>query len=144
MDDRDLLMSSLETLAGRESGLVDRFYELFFSRHPEVCELFGEHGISEREEMIRETLGSVVAHLEDESWLDDNLEAMGKSHQEYGVEGRMYDWFVDCMLDTLEEVAGPEWKPGCREVWRGALERVTATMRRAGTEAEAGALSAQP
>jgi hemoglobin-like flavoprotein len=126
-------MTSLESLSGREAMLVERFYALFFSRHPEVRELFGEHSVSEREEMIRETLASVVAHLEDQPWLEGNLEAMGKSHGEYGVEGPMYEGYVDCMLDSLEEVTGPCWKPGYREAWRGALERLTETMRRAGT-----------
>ena len=134
---RDLLMGSLERLSGRESRLVERFYELFFARHPEICELFGEHGISEREEMIRETLASVLAHLEGEPWLADNLEAMGKSHGEYGVEGPMYDWFVDCMLDTLEEVHGDGWNSEYREAWRAALEYLTDTMRRAGDRGSA-------
>ena len=126
-------MASLDSLSGRESMLVERFYGLFFIRHPEVRELFGEHGISEREEMIRETLVSVLAHLDDEPWLDDNLTAMGKSHAEYGVEAPMYAWYVDTMLDALEQVVGPDWKPGCRDAWREALEHLTEAMRRAGS-----------
>ena len=120
--------------------LVLRFYALFFARHPEVCELFGEHAVSEREEMIRETLASVVAYLEDEPWLEGNLEAMGRSHAEYGVEGPMYDAFVLCMLDSLEEVAGRDWKPGCREAWRTALEHLAGSMRRAGGASSEGVL----
>lgn len=135
MPPRDLLLEMLEALSGREAELVERFYERFFERHPELRELFGEHGVSEREEMIRETLASVLAWLEDEPWLDDNLEAMGKSHAEYGVEGQMYPWFVDTMIDTLEEIAGPTWTPRCREAWREGLERLTTTMRRAGESA---------
>jgi len=131
MKHRELLLASLEILSGREPRIVERFYGLFFARHPEVRKLFGEHGISEREEMIRETFTCVLAHLDDEAWLGDNLEAMGRSHEEYGVEGPMYDWFADSMLDTLEEVSGPDWQPGCREAWRTALERLTDTMRRA-------------
>ena len=123
--------------------LVLRFYSLFFARHPEVCELFGEHAVSEREEMIRETLASVVAYLEDEPWLEGNLEAMGRSHAEYGVEGPMYDAFVLCMLDSLEEVAGRDWKPGCREAWRAALEHLAGSMRRAGGASSEGILGIQ-
>jgi hemoglobin-like flavoprotein len=133
-DDVGLLLESLESLSlpGKEPMLVERFFDLFFERHPEVRELFGEHGVNEKEEMIRETLASVFAWAEDEPWLDGNLEAMGRSHAEYGVEDAMYDAFVDTMLDALEEVAGPDWKDGCREAWRAALERITGAMRRAG------------
>jgi hemoglobin-like flavoprotein len=133
----ELLMASLESLSAQEAEIVERFYPLFFTRHPEVCELFGEHGISEREEMIRETLASVVAHVEDEPWLDENLEAMGRSHEEYGVEGPMYEGYVACLLDTLEAVAGADWTPGHREAWGAALERLADTMRRAGSATRA-------
>lgn len=122
---------------GRESQILERFYDRFFARHPEVSELFGEHSVNEREEMLRETLASVVANLHGEPWLKDNLEAMGKSHAEYGVEWAMYGWYVETMLDTLEEVAGTDWKTGCRTAWRNALERLTDTMRLAGTRAGA-------
>jgi hemoglobin-like flavoprotein len=159
----DLVLSSLDLLSGLESRVVERFYPLFFARHPEVCPLFGEHGISEREEMIRETFACVLAHLEGESWLDDNLEAMGKSHDEYGVEGPMYQWFVDSMLDTLEEVLAPErlddqsgtpgqsgapgqsgypgqsWTSEHRKAWSEVLGRLADTMRRAGAASETGA-----
>lgn len=135
MDDDSLLLASLEQLAGREQQLQERFYELFFARHPEVRELFGEHSISEQEEMIRETLASLVAHLEDEPWLDGNLEAMGKSHREYGVEDAMYDWFIDCMLDAVEHVSPEAAEPPAREAWRRALARLTGVMREAGRRA---------
>ena len=80
MDRRDLLIASLESLSGRESMIVDCFYRLFFARHPEVRELFGEHGISEREEMVRETFASLVALLEGEPWLDGLIETRIINH----------------------------------------------------------------
>ena len=126
-----MIHSSLEALAGREEELTERFYPLFFSRHPEVQELFGEHGVSEREEMIRETLNSALAHADDEPWLDGNLEAMGRSHAEYGVELWMYDAFLACLLDVLEDTLGPEWSEACDGAWSRALERLTRVMRRA-------------
>ena len=138
-DDPALLLASLERLAGHEPHLVQCFFELFFGRHPEVRELFGEHGISEQEEMIRETLASVLAHLDDEPWLDGNLEAMGKSHREYGVEDPMYDDFLACMLEALARVTGDEWDHRRAEAWRRALERLTDVMRRAGRKAAAAA-----
>ena len=131
-EEAELLCESLERLSSREPVLVTRFYELFFERHPEVRALFGEHGLSEREEMMRETLVSVVAYIEREPWLEINLEAMGKSHAEYGVEAPMYDWFVDCMLDALEQVSGADWRVEYDPAWRSALGFLTDVMRAAG------------
>ena len=130
MNHRALLMASLEHLAGSEAKIVERFYPLFFARRPEVRELFGENGISEREEMVRETFVSALAYLEEEPWLDENLHAMGKSHAEYGVEGPMYAWFVDTLLDTLEEVAGANWGPKDREAWSEVLTELASRMQR--------------
>ena len=133
-DDAGLLTVSLEALAGREGEVVERFYALFFSRHPEVRALFGEHSISEREEMISETLVSVMAHADAEPWLDDNLVAMGRSHAEYGVEGHSYPDFVASMLDTLDGLDLDGWGPDTRAAWERALARITGVMRRAGDE----------
>lgn len=134
-----ILLESLAELAGRESRLQEAFYALFFQRHPEVRELFGEHSLSEQEEMIRETLTSVLALLEGEPWLAGNLDAMGRSHAEYGVEDWMYDAFLACMLDALEAVAGDGWDAAQRDAWSHALERVTRLMRQAGRPATAAA-----
>ena len=132
LDDAALLSDSLGALAGREGEIVDLFYELFFDRHPELRELFGEHSVSEREEMVRETLVSVLAHADREPWLDENLKAMGRSHAEYGVEGHSYPEFVVAMLDTLDGLAPEGWGAPARQAWARALTRITDVMRAAG------------
>jgi hemoglobin-like flavoprotein len=130
-EEAEHLLASLERLSGREPRLVEEFYGLFFERYPEVTELFGKHSLSEQEEMVRETLVSVVAYVENEPWLQINLEAMGKSHSEYGVEDHMYDWMVQCLLDALERVLGADWRDEYEPAWRSALGYVTDTMRAA-------------
>jgi len=132
--DAELVVRSFEALTGHEAEIVEHFYPLFFERHPEVCELFGEHSVNEREEMVREALVSVLAHVEGEPWLDENLVAMGRSHAEYGVEGRSYPDFVATMLDTLDHVAAPGWDAAARIAWERALGHITGVMRRAGDE----------
>lgn len=136
--DPDLIAESISALAGRENEIVEHFYPLFFERHPEVRELFGEHSVNEREEMVRETLVSVLAHADDEPWLDGNLDAMGRSHAEYGVEGPSYPDYVVAMLDTLDHVRPDGWNSQVREVWARALTRITNVMRRAGDEVDVG------
>jgi len=131
-EDAEYLLASLDRLSGREPQLVEQFYALFFERHPEVTQLFGKHSLSEQEEMVRETLVSVVAYVEKEPWLQTNLEAMGKSHAEYGVEDGMYGWMVECMLDALERVSGADWREEYGPPWRGALGHLTDVMRAAG------------
>ncbi len=131
----DHLLASLERLSGREPELVQQFYALFFERHPEVTKLFGKHSLSEQEEMVRETLVSIVAYIENEPWLQTNLDAMGKSHAEYGVEDHMYDWMVECMLDALERLLGADCRDEYDPAWRNALCYLTDVMRAAGARA---------
>jgi hemoglobin-like flavoprotein len=136
-EEADPLLASLDRLSGHEPELVQHFYALFFERHPEVTKLFGEHSLSEQEEMVRETLVSILAFVEQEPWLQTNLEAMGKSHAEYGVEDRMYDWMVECMLDAVERILGAECRDEYHPAWRTALGHLTGVMRAAGARASA-------
>ena len=85
------LPSVLEKIAEQEEPFTERFYEIFFELRPDSLPLFGVHSISEREEMMRETLRSLYAWSEAETWLGDYLDALGRSHAKYGVTSDMYD-----------------------------------------------------
>lgn len=127
------LIALLETLASREAWITERLYPLFFERRPDARSLFGVHAIAEREEMIRETLRSLLALAEGEAWLAANLEALGRSHCEYGVTGDMYGDFVDVFV----EVAADGLDAAPRDVLRRGLTRICDGMRRAGDRAAA-------
>jgi hemoglobin-like flavoprotein len=127
----DALTEALEALAAHEKAITERLYPLFFERRPDSQPLFGVYALAEREEMVRETLRSLLALAEDEPWLKANLEALGRSHFEYGVTSDMYGDFVDAFVDVA---------PACldakmRDALRRGLERITDTMRRAGDRA---------
>ncbi|MCP5055496.1 MAG: globin [bacterium] len=73
-----------------------------------------------------------MAWVEQEPWLQTNLEAMGNSHSEYGVEDRAYDWMVECMPDALEQVPGAKWCDEYEPAWCSTLGHLTDVMRAAG------------
>ncbi|MEZ4331218.1 MAG: globin [Myxococcota bacterium] len=122
------LVEALEALAACEKKLTEDLYPRFFARRPDAVPLFGVHAIAEREEMVRETLRSLYALAEGEPWLAANLEALGRSHAEYGVTGDMYADFVDVFV----EVAPGELAPPERSALRNGLARITDVMRDAG------------
>jgi predicted component of type VI protein secretion system len=125
------LLEVLEALADGESKITEAIYPLFFERRPDVRPLFGVHALAEREEMIRETLRSLLALAEGGSHLATNLEALGRSHFEYGVTGDMYGDFVEAFV----EVAAPGLPEARRAVLRRGLVSITDAMRRAGDAA---------
>jgi hemoglobin-like flavoprotein len=129
----------LERLAEQEAKLTERFYEVFFELRPDSLPLFGVHSISEREEMIRETLRSLYAWAEGEPWLGDNLDALGRSHWEYGVTADMYPSFVDAMLECVRELLGDFLDAEKTHDLQVALEAVCTRMRLAGDDAESSA-----
>lgn len=126
------LLEVLETLSDAESKIADAIYPVFFARRPDARPLFGVHAIAEREEMIRETFRSLLALAEAGPHLGANLEALGRSHFEYGVAGDMYADFVDAFV----EVAAPGLADGGQTVLRRGLAEITEAMRRAGDAAE--------
>jgi len=76
-----------------------------------------------------------MAYIENEPWLQTNLDAMGRSHAQYGVEDHMYDWMVECMLDAVEQILGADGRNEYNLAWRNALRYLTDVMRAAGASA---------
>jgi hemoglobin-like flavoprotein len=135
--DSTCLLRALEAFATREALITERFYETFFARRPDTLELFGVHSISEREEMIRETLRSLHALYEGNDWLEENLIALGTSHYEYGVTGDMYPSFVDCLVECGREVLGHEIDAPALNALRAATMLIAEQMSAAGEDASA-------
>ena len=130
--DSPALLRALEMFARREAQITERFYEIFFEQRPDTLELFGAHSISEREEMMRETLRSLHAFYEGQDWLEGNLVALGKSHWEYGVTQDMYSSFVDSLIDCGQQVLGDEFDEAAVVSFRAAMTVIAQRMSAAG------------
>lgn len=139
IDARTRVLDVLERLSerGLEQALCERFYPRFFADCPEAVPLFGVHAIAEREEMVQETLRSLLARCEDASWLDENLRALGASHAEYGVAAEMYPIYVSSFLATLREILGEELCGPTETALRGLLAGICGVMCEAGEQAAA-------
>lgn len=130
-----LLRSSFDLVVERQPQITPRFYEILFSRYPQVQPLFGRNSGGKQAEMLQEALVAVVDHLEDASWLEQTLGAMGKKHIDYGVTNEMYDFVGASLLATLAETAGSDWTPEVEEAWRTAYGAIAALMQKGAAEA---------
>ena len=128
--EKQALVEALSVIAERESEFTERFYESFFERRPDTRDLFGLHSLSEQEEMMAETLRSLLAASAAEPWLAGNLASLGASHEEYGVVPDMYASFADVFCETAEALAESEWKEAWSAVLGAALAEVSAGMLR--------------
>ncbi len=126
------LLRALDAIANKESQFTERFYEIFFARRPDTRDLFGLHGIAEREEMMHETLRSLHALCEQEPWLEGNLIALGHSHGEYGVTQDMYPSFVDALIECTREIVGLSLDHAALASLRQATDAIAGVMSKAG------------
>ncbi|GEM_PF-3090809 len=127
-DERIGLEGIAEAIAASGDRFVESLYARFFTLCPDARPIFGEHSISEQEEMVAETFRAIVAWVDGEPRLATNLDALGESHVEYGVEDAMYRPFVDALVETAASCAGQdEASPGIRML-RESLEVITTRM----------------
>jgi hemoglobin-like flavoprotein len=124
----ELLRSSFVLVVEREPEVTARFYDVLFTKYPQVKPLFGRRSRSEQERMLRDMLVAVVDHLEDATWLGDQLAALGKKHAGYGVTPEMYGWVGASLLETLASVAGDAWTPELAAAWTDAYGAVAGLM----------------
>jgi hemoglobin-like flavoprotein len=140
--DVPLLRSSFDLVVERQPQLTPRFYEIFFSRYPQVKPLFGKGATEQQAQMLQSALVAVLDHLEDATWLEQTLGAMGAKHVDYGVTDEMYDWVGDSLLRAIAEAAGDAWNPALEAAWRSAYGAIAGLMLK-GAHARLGAAAGE-
>jgi len=125
-----LLRSSFELVVERSPHVVRRFYEIFFTRYPQVRPMFrtSADGLARQEKMLTDALVAVLDHVDDAPWLRQTLLGLGGKHVEYGVRDEMYAWVGECLLAALEEAAGDAWSPEIAGAWTEAYGAITGLM----------------
>lgn len=136
-DDQALLELSLHVVTERDSDVAARFYDRLFAQHPELRELFGPNSAPVRTDMLTETLTSAVDDLEDLPWIACNMQLLGLKHREANVTDEMYDWWAECVIETLAEISAEDWSPRLAQLWRQQIERLCTLMRSRTPEASA-------
>ncbi len=128
-EDHELLSQNLRVVTHRDSSFSARFYDRLFTRHPQLRELFGPNSAPVQEEMLSETLISAVDDLEGLPWIEDNMQLLSAKHGDADVTHEMYDWWAECVIETLAGLSGSDWSPRLEQLWRRQIERLCALMR---------------
>ncbi|MCK5926720.1 MAG: hypothetical protein KAG80_00855 [Nocardioides sp.] len=131
--DIDLLETSLTLVDLPDDGLTLHFYDVLFTRYPDVRPMFSAD-IKPQAAMLHQALAAVLEHISDSAWLGDTLGTLGKKHAGWGVTAPMYDAVTECMLATFQELGGEQWTPPMTQAWTEALGAVASLML-AGAEA---------
>lgn len=123
-----LIQRNLDLVSQHAPDLTTRFYATLFERHPELAPLFGRRSAEAQQRMLLEAIVAVVDHLEDTSWLDETLRALGAKHTDYGVTDEMYPLVASALIDTLRAASGSEWDDATAGAWTSALTFVAERM----------------
>lgn len=130
MEDHEVIAEHLHLISKREPRIAERIYERFFERHPQLEKLFGKFGAAVQQDMLTETLVGAVDSLEEMPWLESNLELLGAKHVEFDVSTEMYDWWANCILETLADLSGSDWTPRLERLWRERMDYICSLMRK--------------
>ena len=109
------------------------FYDKLFELDPETTAMFSRANMDLQRHRLMESLGILIAELDDPEQLVTDLVVMGKRHVAYGVRDSDYDAAGVALLWTLEKALGPDFTPDARAAWTEAYQWIASVMRRVST-----------
>lgn len=123
--DPALLRESIELAASREPVITKRFYEILFSRYPQVRPMFSRNAPEKQQQMLQGAILAVLDHLDDQAWLANTLGELGATHVSYGVTDEMYPLVGECLIAALADLCGDAWTPAHEDSWAEAYGALT-------------------
>ena len=109
------------------------FYDKLFELDPETSTMFASANMDLQRHRLMESLGMLVAELDDPEQFVTDLVTLGRRHGAYGVRDSDYDAAGVALLWTLEKALGDEFTPEARSAWTEAYQAIASVMRRVGT-----------
>jgi methyl-accepting chemotaxis protein len=126
--DLDSLETSFDLLAPRGDELVDTFYARLFAAAPAVEPLFARTDMAHQKTMLLATLVLLRKSLRDLGAVVPKLQELGRRHVDYGARPEHYPVVGEVLIDSMAEVAGPQWRPEYARAWADALAVVAGVM----------------
>ena len=128
-----LVRSTWSRFAPHAADHARYFYDKLFELDPDCRAMFNTATMSEQRHRLMESLGTLVAELDDPERLVTDLAMLGRRHVAYGVRDSDYDAAGVALLWTLEQALGPEFTPEARAAWTEAYHAMASVMRRVST-----------
>jgi len=125
-----LLRETFDALRPRGDAMVASFYQILFSRHPEIRAMFGKTNMEEQRKKFFATLDELIRHLEEPDKTMADLLMLGNHHLDYGVRNEQYALVCDALVQAMKENAGAMWTPEVEQAWRDAYAKVADIMKK--------------
>lgn len=105
----------------------DAFYSKLFWENPALRKMFPER-MDEQYKKLIDMLNTIVARLERMDELTEEIVAMGKRHEGYGVKPEYYTLVGKALLWTLKKGLGDEWNEQLKQAWIKCYSILSGTM----------------
>lgn len=107
--------------------IADVFYSKLFWENPDLRRMFPAR-MEEQYKKIIDMLNTVVARLERMDELKEEIAAMGKRHEKYGVKPEHYTLVGKALLWTLKKGLADEWNEQTKQAWIKCYSILSGTM----------------
>ncbi len=120
---------SVESILADKDILGTQFYEVFFTRYPDVKKYFDGVKI-ERQAVLLTTALALIEHNYDKPSpaITEYLRYLGTRHHEWQIPRELYASWTDAMLATLSKFHGSDWSDELQRQWREAIGRAAELM----------------
>ena len=126
--DLDALETSFDLVAPRGDELMDAFYARLFATAPAVEPLFAGTDLRRQKAMLLGALVLLRKSLRDLDAIVPTLRALGARHAAYGAERAHYPVVGAVLIASMEQIAGPAWRPEYEAAWAEAYGVVAGAM----------------
>lgn len=113
---------SVDRILDADVVLGDRFYEVFFSRHPEISQYF--EGVNLQRQAVMVTMAMLVIEQNYQNRFpaaQRYVRELGGKHREWGIPAETYPAFQAALLEALEDFHGADWNESLAQQWREAI-----------------------
>lgn len=124
-----LLIKKSWSLLSKVDPMVvgDVFYSKLFYDNPELRKMFPRNMEVQYRKFV-DMLNTIVARLEKMDKLNEDIIAMAKRHETYGVQPHHYNLVGIALLWTLQKGLAAEWNDDVRSAWVNCYAIISGTM----------------
>ena len=120
------IQESVSRILESEAVFGDSFYDVFFTRFPQVQQYFSE--VNMKKQAVLLTMAMLVVeqyHGSSYPAMAKYLNDLGARHREWGIPTETYPLWREALVETLEKFHGDDWDDALAYRWDVAIDRTT-------------------
>jgi hemoglobin-like flavoprotein len=122
-----LVKNSWKTFRNVDAGVIgDLFYSKLFLDHPRLQKMFP--AIEQQHRKLIDMLSYIVSRIDRPETMMEDIKALSKRHEDYGVKPEHYKLVGDALLWTIERGMGKDWNNAMKEAWTACYSMIATTM----------------